>query len=181
MAEEPKKVRKRAVKKSASKAVEQSESAPIVKEKKSKAGVIPAPIFQAAPVAPAPKAKPATTKPAPKSAVEVSGESEAEKENRRRRRRRGGRSRRRLEKDESPTTSPAVGQEPSGDSEGSVGFKKRRRRRRSGADGVAPGEKIEEDGVLTVVKVREPRPVQEKPAREKKSFDRHVSATFAFK
>ncbi len=172
MAEEPKKVRKRAVKKSASKAVEQSENAPIVKEKKSKAGVIPAPIFQAAPVTAAPKAKPATTKPATKSAAEVPGESEAEKENRRRRRRRGGRSRRRLEKDESPTTSPAVGKEPSGDAEGSVGFKKRRRRRRSGADGVAPGEKIEEDGVFTVVKVREPRPVQEKPAREKKSFDR---------
>ena len=172
MAEEPKKVRKRAVKKSASKSVEQSESAPAAKEKKSKAGVIPAPIFQAAPVTAAPKAKPATTKPAPKSAAEVSGESEAERESRRRRRRRGGRSRRRLEKDESPTTSAAVGQEPSGDSEGSVGFKKRRRRRRSGAEGVAPGEKIEEDGVLTVVKVREPRPVQEKPVREKKSFDR---------
>ncbi|NBY50040.1 MAG: Rne/Rng family ribonuclease [Actinobacteria bacterium] len=31
---------------------------------------------------------------------------------------------------------------------------------------------MEEDGVLTVVKVREPRPVQEKPIREKKSFDR---------
>ena len=172
MAEEPKKVRKRAVKKSASKAVEQSESAPAAKEKKSKAGVIPAPIFQAAPVAAAPKAKPTATKPAAKSSAEVSGESEAERENRRRRRRRGGRSRRRLEKDESPTTSSETSQGPSSDSEGSVGFKKRRRRRRSGAEGVAPGEKIEEDGVLTVVKVREPRPVQEKPVREKKSFDR---------
>ena len=172
MAEEPKKVRKRAVKKSASKAIEQSESAPAAKEKKSKAGVIPAPIFQAAPVAAAPKAKPAATKPAAKSSAEVSGESEAERENRRRRRRRGGRSRRRLEKDESPTTSSELSQGPSSDSEGSVGFKKRRRRRRSGAEGVAPGEKIEEDGVLTVVKVREPRPVQEKPVREKKSFDR---------
>ena len=172
MAEEPKKVRKRAVKKSASKAVEQSESAPAAKEKKSKAGVIPAPIFQAAPVAAAPKTKPAATKPAAKSSAEVSGESEAERENRRRRRRRGGRSRRRLEKDESPTTNSETSQGPSSDSEGSVGFKKRRRRRRSGAEGVAPGEKIEEDGVLTVVKVREPRPVQEKPVREKKSFDR---------
>ena len=172
MAEEPKKVRKRAVKKSASKAVEQSESAPAAKEKKSKAGVIPAPIFQAAPVAAVPKAKPAATKPAAKSSAEVSGESEAERENRRRRRRRGGRSRRRLEKDESPTTNSETSQGPSSDSEGSVGFKKRRRRRRSGAEGVAPGEKIEEDGVLTVVKVREPRPVQEKPVREKKSFDR---------
>jgi len=172
MAEEPKKVRKRAVKKSASKAVEQSESAPAANEKKSKAGVIPAPIFQAAPVAAAPKAKAATTKPAAKSSADVSGEREAERENRRRRRRRGGRSRRRLEKDESPKTSSELSQGPSSDSEGSVGFKKRRRRRRSGAEGVAPGEKIEEDGVLTVVKVREPRPVQEKPVREKKSFDR---------
>jgi ribonuclease E len=77
-----------------------------------------------------------------------------------------------LEKDESPATSSELSQGPSSDSEGSVGFKKRRRRRRSGAEGVAPGEKIEEDGVLTVVKVREPRPVQEKPVREKKSFDR---------
>jgi len=172
MAEEPKKVRKRALKKSASKAIEQSESAPAAKEKKSKAGVIPAPIFQAAPVAAAPKAKAATTKPAAKSSADVSGEREAERENRRRRRRRGGRSRRRLEKDESPKTSSELSQGPSSDSEGSVGFKKRRRRRRSGAEGVAPGEKIEEDGVLTVVKVREPRPVQEKPVREKKSFDR---------
>ncbi|MBM3711388.1 MAG: Rne/Rng family ribonuclease [Actinobacteria bacterium] len=172
MAEEPKKVRKRAVKKSASKAIEQSESAPAAKEKKSKAGVIPAPIFQAAPVAAAPKAQAATTKPAAKSSAEVSGEREAERENRRRRRRRGGRSRRRLEKDESPKTSSELSQGPSSDSQGSVGFKKRRRRRRSGAEGVAPGEKIEEDGVLTVVKVREPRPVQEKPVREKKSFDR---------
>jgi len=172
MAEEPKKVRKRAVKKSASKAVEQSESAPAANEKKSKAGVIPAPIFQAAPVAAAPKAKAATTKPAAKSSADVSGEREAERENRRRRRRRGGRSRRRLEKDESPKTSSELSQGPSSDSQGSVGFKKRRRRRRSGAEGVAPGEKIEEDGVLTVVKVREPRPVQEKPVREKKSFDR---------
>jgi len=172
MAEEPKKVRKRAVKKSASKAIEQSESAPAAKEKKSKAGVIPAPIFQAAPVAAAPKAQAATTKPAAKSSADVSGEREAERENRRRRRRRGGRSRRRLEKDESPKTSSELSQGPSSDSQGSVGFKKRRRRRRSGAEGVAPGEKIEEDGVLTVVKVREPRPVQEKPVREKKSFDR---------
>jgi Rne/Rng family ribonuclease len=167
MAEEPKKVRKRAVKKSASKASQDSDSAPSVKEKKSKAGVIPAPIFQAAPVAATPKVKPAS-----KSAAQAPNESEAERENRRRRRRRGGRSRRRLEKDESAATSSEVSQGPSSDSEGSVGFKKRRRRRRSGADGVAPGEKIEEDGVLTVVKVREPRPIQEKAPREKKSFDR---------
>jgi Rne/Rng family ribonuclease len=167
MAEEPKKVRKRAVKKSASKASQESDSAPSVKEKKSKAGVIPAPIFQAAPVAATPKVKPAS-----KSAAQAPNESEAERENRRRRRRRGGRSRRRLEKDESAATSSEVSQGPSSDSEGSVGFKKRRRRRRSGADGVAPGEKIEEDGVLTVVKVREPRPIQEKAPREKKSFDR---------
>jgi ribonuclease E len=55
----------------------------------------------------------------------------------------------------------------------SVAFKKRRRRRRSGSDGVTPGEVVEEDGVVAVVKVREARPAQERPARERKNFDRN--------
>jgi ribonuclease E len=54
-----------------------------------------------------------------------------------------------------------------------VAFKKRRRRRRSGSDGVTPGEVVEEDGVVAVVKVREARPAQERPARERKNFDRN--------
>ena len=178
MADEPKKVRKRAVKKaapkeSAAKTSEKSADKPA--EKKSKAaGAIPAPIFQAAPVvAAAPKAK-AAKAPAKKSSESIA-ETESENENRRRRRRRGGRGRRRSDKDggedqlsENPT-SASVDEE----SATSVAFKKRRRRRRSGSDGVTPGETVEEDGVVTVVKVRESRPAQEKPARERKNFDRN--------
>ncbi len=178
MADEPKKVRKRAVKKaapkeSAAKTSEKSADKPA--EKKSKAaGAIPAPIFQAAPVvAAAPKAK-AAKAPAKKSSESIA-ETESENENRRRRRRRGGRGRRRSDKDggedqlsENPA-SASVDEE----SATSVAFKKRRRRRRSGSDGVTPGETVEEDGVVTVVKVRESRPAQEKPARERKNFDRN--------
>ena len=53
-------------------------------------------------------------------------------------------------------------------------FKKRRRRRRSGAEDVTPGESVE-DGVVTVVKVRDARPAQEKSndrGRDRKNFDR---------
>ncbi len=178
MADEPKKVRKRAVKKaapkeSAAKTSEKSADKPA--EKKSKAaGAIPAPIFQAAPVvAAAPKTK-AAKAPAKKSSESIA-ETESENENRRRRRRRGGRGRRRSDKDggedqlsENPA-SASVDEE----SATSVAFKKRRRRRRSGSDGVTPGETVEEDGVVTVVKVRESRPAQEKPARERKNFDRN--------
>ena len=178
MADEPKKVRKRAVKKAATKesvAKTSEKSADKPAEKKSKAaGAIPAPIFQAAPVvAAAPKAK-AAKAPAKKSSESIA-ETESENENRRRRRRRGGRGRRRSDKDggedqlsENPT-SASVDEE----SATSVAFKKRRRRRRSGSDGVTPGETVEEDGVVTVVKVRESRPAQEKPARERKNFDRN--------
>jgi ribonuclease E len=178
MADEPKKVRKRAVKKAAPKetaAKTSDKSAEKPAEKKSKAtGVIPAPIFQAAPVAAAaPKAK-AAKAPAKKASENIA-ESESENENRRRRRRRGGRGRRRSDKEggedqvsENPT-SPSEDE----DSATSVAFKKRRRRRRSGSDGVTPGETVEEDGVVTVVKVRESRPTQEKPARERKNFDRN--------
>ena len=173
MAEEPKKVRKRAVKKSASKSADSTEKESPAKEKKSKsAGVIPAPIFQAAPVAAAPKKnnsqKPVKNDSSNREADDLSTDNE----NRRRRRRRGGRGRRRSDKDESGATentqSPVVNEE----SPTSAGFKKRRRRRRSGADGVTPGETVEEDGVVTVVKVREARPAQERPVRERKSFDR---------
>ena len=204
MADEPKKVRKRAVKKAAPKAEAKAESTaetPTPKKAKT-AGVIPAPIFQAAPVA-APKertasksqdskkqdskkqsAKNAQSQPAKGS--EPASDSEAENENRRRRRRRGGRGRRRSEKgldgssdsmsnNENDSLDNDSDESASGDedSNSSVGFKKRRRRRRSGSDGVTPGETVEEDGVVTVVKVRESRPAQERPARERKSFDRN--------
>ena len=175
MADEPKKVRKRAVKKSSTKSAADAPTteAP-AKEKKSKAaGAIPAPIFQAAPVVAAPKAR-ANQKPAGKSSTPVS-DSETENDNRRRRRRRGGRGRRRSDKEGGEQTASEATQSPVVDDESttSVAFKKRRRRRRSGSDGVTPGEVVEEDGVVAVVKVREARPAQERPARERKNFDRN--------
>ncbi len=120
MADEPKKVRKRAVKKAAPKAEAKAESkAETAPPKKAKTtGVIPAPIFQAAPVA-APvattkertaskspdskkqdskKQNPKNSQSQPAKSAEPTSDSEAENENRRRRRRRGGRGRRRSEK-----------------------------------------------------------------------------------
>jgi ribonuclease E len=178
MADEPKKVRKRAVKKSATKNSANPEKDEAAKEKKSKStGAIPAPIFQAAPVVAAPAKARTAQKSSPKTGTknpDSSGESTelaSDNENRRRRRRRGGRGRRRSDKDENQeaTQSPVVDQ----DSPISAGFKKRRRRRRSGSEGVTPGETVEEDGVVTVVKVREARPAQERPLRERKNFDRN--------
>jgi Rne/Rng family ribonuclease len=178
MADEPKKVRKRAVKKNATKSSVSPEKETPTKEKKSKsAGVIPAPIFQAAPVVAAPAKSRSTQKSAEKP-VSKGGDSSGDatdlatdNENRRRRRRRGGRGRRRSEKDDTTevTQSPIINE----DSPTSAGFKKRRRRRRSGSEGVTPGETVEEDGVVTVVKVREARPAQERPQRERKNFDRN--------
>jgi ribonuclease E len=175
MADEPKKVRKRAVKKSSTKSAADvpTTEAP-AKEKKSKAaGAIPAPMFQAAPVVTAPKAR-TSQKPTAKSSAPIS-DSDTENENRRRRRRRGGRGRRRSDKEGGEKSTSEVTQSPVVDDESttSVAFKKRRRRRRSGSDGVTPGEVVEEDGVVAVVKVREARPTQERPARERKQFDRN--------
>ena len=45
------------------------------------------------------------------------------------------------------------------------GTHRRRRRRRARGEGVTPGETVEEDGVVTVVKVREPRAREDQPTR----------------
>jgi Rne/Rng family ribonuclease len=160
MADEPKAPRKRAAKK----AVAGEE-----KKTTKKAGSIPVPLFQAAPTT-----KTAKAVKAPKSApVEASTEvktSEGESEEFRRRRRRGGRGRRRNGKEESEGNEDNS-VETTDESEASDGAThKRRRRRRARGEGVTPGETIEEDGVLTVVKVREAR-VRE-PRSENKSFNR---------
>ena len=174
MADEPKKTRKRAVKKAATKEVKETKS----DNKKSKsAAVIPTPIFQAAPVAPA--TRKSASKPVSNSAAKPESEARdsdnQDNENRRRRRRRGGRGRRRSERDDAPESSSNSATEVNEKEEfvvaGEPVFKKRRRRRRSGSDGVVPGETVEEDGVVTVVKVREKKPQTERP-RERKSFER---------
>ncbi len=167
MAEEPKKTRKRAVKKSPSAAKESGTNAKEGKEKKGKAGVVPAPIFQAAPVV---SSAPKVRSERPEKAEKDSDEND----NRRRRRRRGGRGRRRPEREERAEQSVEVSEETKEQSppSGEVLLKKRRRRRRSGGENITPGETVEEDGVVTVVKVRESRPRPERPVRENKSFDR---------
>ena len=109
----------------------------------------------------------------------------------RRRRRRGGRGRRRTGRD---TTGEASADSrdsdtdeeldagsldgESSDSEGDEGSDgtthRRRRRRRSQADGITPGETVDEDGVPVVVKVREPRTREDQPTRtERPSRDRN--------
>ena len=162
MADEPKKTRKRAVKK-ASGEVSASEKKPEKKSDRKSGAAIPTPIFQAPTSAPAAAKKSAETQ---------------ENENRRRRRRRGGRGRRRSDREEVSETnqeSLANGEKSEHQIAGEPVFKKRRRRRRSGSDGVTPGESVEEDGVVTVVKVRESRPkpdrTQERP-RDRKGFER---------
>ena len=160
MADEPKAPRKRAAKK----AVEGED-----KKSSKKAGSIPVPLFQAAPVTKASKAAPATKSSKATETTEVKS-SEGESEEFRRRRRRGGRGRRRTGK-EVETDGEDDSQVTTDQGEASDGVThKRRRRRRARGEGVTPGETIEEDGVLTVVKVR---PVRVREARtESKSFNR---------
>jgi ribonuclease E len=186
MAIEPKTPRKRAVKKASAKA--DAPVAEVTEEKKTtrkKAAAIPVPIFQAAPEKPAAKkesaAKPAKKAVAKKDSAEPkestekaatteggSAESE-ERGNRNRRRRRGGRGRRKPGSADSTNTenSEEDSSEDSGEessAEGSTSTRRRRRRRATG-EGVTPGETIEEDGVITVVKVREKRERPERPVR----------------
>jgi len=156
MADEPKAPRKRAAKKAAS------------EEKKpaKKTAVIPVPLFQAAPVTKTPKAAKVVKAAASEASVE---KKDNDSEEFRRRRRRGGRGRRRNGKEISDDAdNESV--DSSADSDSSEQTHKRRRRRRARGEGVVPGETIEEDGVITVVKVREARV---RPARsESKSFPR---------
>ncbi|MEU6315799.1 Rne/Rng family ribonuclease, partial [Streptomyces sp. NPDC047014] len=90
-----------------------------------------------------------------------------------RRRRRGGRRRRRGEsadldesaEDEAETAEQDAEEEEDDESEealGSTSSRRRRRRRRRSGDAADSVETSDEDGVRTVVKVREPRPAREK-------------------
>jgi ribonuclease E len=185
MAIEPKTPRKRAVKKVSAKA--DTPVTEVTEEKKTtrkKTAAIPVPIFQAAPEKPAAKKEATESKPRKKAAAKSdapdvsekpagAADSEAsdseDRSSRNRRRRRGGRGRRK------PGAADAVNTEGSDENsseesteddsaEGSTSTRRRRRRRATG-EGVTPGETIEEDGVITVVKVREKRERVERPAR----------------
>jgi Rne/Rng family ribonuclease len=166
MADEPKAPRKRVAKKAVD-----SES----KKASKKAAVIPVPLFQAAPTLKTIKAAKAV-KDEQSEVVEVIAGDESEKDEFRRRRRRGGRGRRRniketVDADESSSSDDLA---QSGDAEGAT--HKRRRRRRARGEGVIPGETIEEDGVLTVTKVR---PVRVRENRDvSRKFERGESSRF---
>jgi len=153
-----------------------------------KAAAIPVAIFQAAPVAeksgaekapakkaPAKKSAPAKAAKSDEPVIEsvVAGESDSDSEDssRGRRRRRGGRGRRKpgsANTDEN--TSTDENSENSETEDDGTGTHRRRRRRRAAGDGVVPGEVVEEDGVVTVVKVRETkeRPTRNDPKRNRR-------------
>ncbi len=192
MAIEPKSPRKRAVKRSKGKSkVEEStsEAAPeavvteeaparAAKSAVKKAAAIPVPIFQAADVVAPPRAKKSSAKKdvaeKPVAVEETSNDDSDDSDSRggrNRRRRRGGRGRRKPQGDELTTNEDS--QEGEDLSEGASedgaegGTHRRRRRRRASGDGVTPGEVIDEDGVVTVVKVREVREKSDRPARDR--------------
>jgi ribonuclease E len=156
---------------------------------KKKAPSIPVPIFQAAPAEKAPKAV------AKKSAKKVESASEVEEKvsttssnsdsstsdsadsedsdargGRNRRRRRGGRGRRKPNAEGADANSDSdeegsEGAEGSSEDSAEGATHRRRRRRRATGEGVTPGEIVDEDGVITVVKVREVRERTERPTR----------------
>jgi Rne/Rng family ribonuclease len=159
-----------------------------------KKAAVPVPLFQAPTPEKAPaKARKATAKPA-KEAVEkeapVSESSDSDSQDspasdsesrssRNRRRRRGGRGRRKpngvegADDAEGSTESEdsSDDSEETTDADGTT--HRRRRRRRATGEGVTPGETIDEDGVVTVVKVREVREKSERPTRERSTRDRN--------
>ena len=209
MAPEPKKSRKRTVKKVAEKSeqvekastkkVEEAEPAAEAAPKRTKkAAAIPVPLFQAAPevVAPKKSTKKAAAKPAAKEeASESEGASDgassqsddsssenSESPRRNRNRRRGGRGRsggsqkseneNDVDDSDSDEKDPGhISNEDEGEEVGST--HRRRRRRRARGEGVTPGETVDEDGVVTVVKVREPRSADDRPTRTDRNRDRN--------
>ena len=181
MAIEPKTPRKRAVKKVNSKEVSaapESDAADLKKAARKKS--VPVPVFQAAPI------KPAAASKARKKTDDGDNSSDASKKesvtnkpvaaqddsedrgNRNKRRRRGGRGRRKPGSTDgvnSENSDESQSDDSSADETSEGGTHRRRRRRRATGDDVVAGETVEEDGVITVVKVREKRERVERPAR----------------
>jgi ribonuclease E len=172
MADEPKKTRKRAVKKTAAE--------------------IPVPLFQAAPVAPAKASKlPTKTNKSAKLESKIGSEKSNDKNatsdesdsGNRRRRRRGGRNRHRdnAQSTSQSGNSPDEQSQEENDSTESASqenvpmgepiVRKRRRRRRGEGEDASPTEAVDENGVVIVTKVREARP-QREPRERVRNFDR---------
>jgi Rne/Rng family ribonuclease len=175
MAIEPKGGRKRVLKRIAKKDKEtqdvDADNSINNESDEKKSSVIPSPIFQAAPTTVAPARNKVS------KSEEKSEESSEDDRGNRKRRRRGGRSRRhgRDANDESLENNENSGEETSEEessSEEVVTHRRRRRRRAKGSGEVVDGEVIEEDGVKTVVKVREPKPREDRSSRSDRN-DRH--------
>ena len=102
--------------------------------------------------------KPKVEKPEPKADVAVDGDS-GDGEARRRRRRRGGRGRRK------PGAAASTAVAESAERHEGEAVHRRRRRRRGGEGEFRDGDVVEEDGVPTVIKVREPRQQRDEELR----------------
>ena len=178
-------------------AVSESTDAPAKTRKK--AAAVPVPVFQAAPTEKAAAKSPKKSAPkkaalseadadTPSKSAPASAESDSHdssdsesRNSRNRRRRRGGRGRRKpgssenldnnLESEEESTDSENEPQDSSEEG-GESSTHRRRRRRRASGDGATAGETIDEDGVVTVVKVRETRERTERPARDRGTRNR---------
>ncbi|MBT2455419.1 Rne/Rng family ribonuclease, partial [Streptomyces sp. ISL-86] len=146
------------------------------RRRRGRGAVEPAPVAEAAPSAPVSLADVELVEEEAEAELE---EEEADESGERpsRRRRRGGRRRRRgeaadldesAEEEAEAEAAEQEAEEEEADEEeedgalGSSSSRRRRRRRRRSGDSGAEGEAGEEDGVRTVVKVREPRPAREK-------------------
>lgn len=155
-----------------------------------KKAAVPVPVFQAPLEDKAPaRVRKATAKvakeepledkePVAQDLTESSSDSES-RSSRNRRRRRGGRGRRKpngvdgVNDEENSTDSEDSSDESEETTDADGTTHRRRRRRRATGEGVTPGETIDEDGVVTVVKVREVREKTERPTRERSTRDRN--------
>jgi len=156
-------------KRSAKKAVAEVPTEVVAPAKVKKATTpVPVPLFQEAPteVAPAKKARAPKAEPSNSESETAAAPAESDEQAQRHRRRRGGRGRRRPT-DDSTTESTLNEDGEALDSDSLDGedevlnadgtTHRRRRRRRAKGEGVEAGESVDEDGVVTVVKVRPPR------------------------
>jgi ribonuclease E len=140
------------------------------------AKAVPVPMFQAAPVT-TKSTSSSDDKPARKRVVKASQsekfESSSDRDGdsdegaRRRRRRRGGKGRHRDGEEQSVGSAQETGSDA-----GEVTLRKRRKRVRPGQEPANPGEVVDEDGVVTVVKVRETRTPKTREKRDDFRRDR---------
>ena len=179
---------KPAAKRAAKKAVAEVPTEVVAPAKVKKATTpVPVPLFQEAPTEVAPPKKARAPKPAQEESESETAApaGETDEQAQRRRRRRGGRGRRRPSDDSNSETTlnedgealdpdSLDGEEDVLNADGTT--HRRRRRRRAKGEGVEATESVDEDGVVTVVKVRPPResaPTRtERPARNNRDRDR---------